>query len=126
MRIGISGWTYAPWRGVFYPPKLPQREELAYASRALPTIELNGSFHSLQPPAAWQAWHDSTPAGFCFAVKGPRYLTNLRLRSAPCCGALKPRYSGTEVVALTCPSTKLVRQSRTLGWRSSVSITKRE
>ncbi len=78
VRIGISGWRYAPWRGVFYPPKLPQREELAYASRALPTIELNGSFYSLQPPTAWQAWHDSTPAGFCFAVKGPRYLTHLR------------------------------------------------
>jgi uncharacterized protein YecE (DUF72 family) len=77
-RIGISGWRYAPWRGVFYPPKLPQREELAFASRMLPTIELNGSFYSLQRPASYLAWHDETPDGFVFSVKGPRYLTHMR------------------------------------------------
>ena len=78
VRIGISGWRYAPWRGVFYPPKLPQRKELAFASRMLPTIELNGSFYSLQRPASWLAWHAETPDGFVFSVKGPRYITHMR------------------------------------------------
>jgi uncharacterized protein YecE (DUF72 family) len=77
-RIGISGWRYAPWRGVFYPPKLPQAEELAFAARMLPTIEINGSFYSLQRPASYQQWHDQTPDDFVFAVKGPRYITHMR------------------------------------------------
>lgn len=77
-RIGISGWRYAPWRGVFYPRGLPQREELAFASRMLPTIELNGSFYSLQRPSSYEAWHDETPEGFVFAIKGSRYITHLR------------------------------------------------
>lgn len=78
MRIGISGWRYAPWRGVFYPPDLVQRDELAFASRQLPTIELNGSFYSLQTPSSYSAWRAATPEGFVFAVKGPRYITHLR------------------------------------------------
>ncbi|HSI50290.1 MAG TPA: DUF72 domain-containing protein [Ideonella sp.] len=78
LRIGISGWRYAPWRGKFYPPGLAQRQELAFASRMLGSIELNGSFYSLQRPASWQAWHDETPEDFMFAVKGPRYVTHLR------------------------------------------------
>lgn len=78
IRIGISGWRYAPWRGVFYPPGLVQREELAFASRQLPTIELNGSFYSLQTPSSYSAWRAATPEGFVFAVKGPRYITHLR------------------------------------------------
>jgi uncharacterized protein YecE (DUF72 family) len=81
VRIGISGWRYPPWRGTFYPEDLAQKNELAYASRALPTIELNGSFYSLQRPSSWKAWHDATPGDFVFAVKGPRYVTHmLRLR----------------------------------------------
>jgi uncharacterized protein YecE (DUF72 family) len=81
IRIGISGWRYAPWRGVFYPEALPQRRELEYASRLFPSIEINGSFYSLQSPRSWQCWHDDTPAHFVFAVKGPRYITHiLRLR----------------------------------------------
>lgn len=81
IRIGISGWRYAPWRGVFYPDGLAQRRELEYASARFGSIELNGSFYSLQTPASYQAWHDATPDGFVFAVKGPRYLTHmLRLR----------------------------------------------
>lgn len=81
VRIGISGWRYPPWRGPFYPADLPQRRELEFASRALPTIELNGSFYSLQKPSSWQAWHDQTPDGFVFSVKAPRYITHiLRLR----------------------------------------------
>ena len=78
IRIGISGWRYAPWRGVFYPDDLPQKRELEYASRQFPSIELNGSFYSLQSPASWKAWHDATPRDFRFAVKGPRYLTHIR------------------------------------------------
>jgi uncharacterized protein YecE (DUF72 family) len=83
IRIGISGWRYAPWRGRFYPRGLAQRRELEFASRMLPTIEINGSFYSLQRPASWQAWHDETPEDFVFAVKGPRYITHmLKLREA--------------------------------------------
>ena len=79
--IGISGWRYPPWRGVFYPPGLAQQRELEFASRALPTIEINGSFYSLQRPASYQAWHDATPAGFIFSSKGNRFITHtLRLR----------------------------------------------
>ncbi|WP_166206546.1 DUF72 domain-containing protein [Cognatiluteimonas telluris] len=82
IRIGISGWRYAPWRGVFYPRDLPQRAELDYASRRFDSIEINGSFYSLQTPASYGAWHDATPEDFEFAVKGPRYLTHiLRLRN---------------------------------------------
>ncbi len=83
VRIGISGWRYPPWRGVFYPDGLPQRRELEFASRALPTIELNGSFYALPKPQSWQAWHDQTPDGFLLSVKAPRYITHiLRLRES--------------------------------------------
>jgi uncharacterized protein YecE (DUF72 family) len=81
IRIGISGWRYAPWRGVFYPKGLPQREELGYSARCFSSIEINGSFYSLQTPESYTAWRDATPEDFVFAVKGPRYLTHmLRLR----------------------------------------------
>jgi uncharacterized protein YecE (DUF72 family) len=78
IRIGISGWRYEPWRGVFYPPGLPQRAELAFASRHLSTIEINGSFYSLQRPEYYAQWRDETPDGFVFSVKGGRYLTHMR------------------------------------------------
>ncbi|HEY1437077.1 MAG TPA: DUF72 domain-containing protein [Casimicrobiaceae bacterium] len=78
IRIGVSGWRYPPWRGgAFYPKGLPQRSELEYASRALPSIELNGSFYSLQRPENYAAWYDDTPAGFVFSVKGSRYITHM-------------------------------------------------
>ena len=81
IRIGVSGWRYAPWRGRFYPAGLPQRAELEYAARCFSSIEINGSFYSLQSPSSWQAWHDATPEDFVFAVKGPRYITHmLRLK----------------------------------------------
>ena len=81
VRIGISGWRYEPWRGVFYPQDLAQRDELAFASRAFSTIEINGSFYSLQRPEYYRRWHDETPPGFVFSVKGPRYVTHmLKLR----------------------------------------------
>jgi uncharacterized protein YecE (DUF72 family) len=78
VRIGISGWRYAPWRGVFYPEKLVQRDELHYASRQLRTIEINGSFYSLQSRDAYRSWYEQTPRGFVFAVKGPRFITHVR------------------------------------------------
>ena len=78
IRIGISGWRYAPWRGVFYPDDLAQHRELEYASRALPSIEINGSFYSLQRPTSWASWYRDTPRGFVFSVKGPRYITHIR------------------------------------------------
>lgn len=77
-RIGISGWRYPPWRGVFYPPGLPQRAELSYVSERMDTAEINGSFYSLQRPSSWQAWHDATPPSFLFAVKGPRFITHMK------------------------------------------------
>lgn len=81
VRIGISGWRYANWRGVFYPDGLVQRRELEYASRALRTIEINGSFYSLQRPSSYASWRDETPADFLFAVKGGRFIThNKKLR----------------------------------------------
>jgi uncharacterized protein YecE (DUF72 family) len=78
IRIGISGWQYEPWRGVFYPKKLPQRSELEYAARVLPTIEINGSFYSLQRPESYAKWYAQTPPEFVFTVKGPRYITHMR------------------------------------------------
>ena len=76
--IGISGWRYEPWRGVFYPPGLAQRRELEYASRAFPTIEINGTFYSLQRPECFSAWHDAAPPGFTFAIKGSRFITHMK------------------------------------------------
>lgn len=78
VRIGISGWRYPPWRGVFYPKGLPQRSELSYAAGLFPAIELNGSFYSLQRPSSYGAWAGATPRHFQFAVKAPRYVTHIR------------------------------------------------
>jgi uncharacterized protein YecE (DUF72 family) len=82
IRVGISGWRYGPWRGVWYPHGLPQRRELEFCARHFPTVEINGSFYSLQRPEYYAAWHRATPPGFVFAVKGSRYVTHLlRLRN---------------------------------------------
>ena len=83
IRIGVSGWRYAPWRGNFYPKKLAQARELEYASRIFSSIELNGSFYSLQAAlAAYAQWARTDAAGLVFAVKGSRYITHmLRLRN---------------------------------------------
>lgn len=75
---GISGWTYPPWRGVFFPKGLPHRRELEYASRKLSSIEINGTFYSLQRVESWERWRDETPDGFVFSVKGPRFITHIR------------------------------------------------
>jgi uncharacterized protein YecE (DUF72 family) len=83
IRIGISGWRYEPWRGTFYPKSLAHKRELEYASRKLSTIEINGSFYSLQTPASYRMWYEATPDDFLFAVKGGRYITHmLRLLNA--------------------------------------------
>lgn len=78
IQIGISGWTYAPWRGVFFPRGLRQRDELAYAARTFGSIEINGTHYSLQTPTSFRRWRDETPPGFVFSVKAHRYITHLR------------------------------------------------
>ena len=77
IHIGISGWRYEGWRGVFYPKGLRQASELAYASRAVDTIEINGSHYSLQTIDSYRSWRDAVPEDFVFSVKGPRYLTHM-------------------------------------------------
>jgi uncharacterized protein YecE (DUF72 family) len=77
-RVGISGWRYPPWRGVFYPNKLAQHRELEYASRQVNSIELNGSFYSLQDAQSYKNWYTQTPPDFLFSVKGSRYITHIR------------------------------------------------
>ncbi len=79
IRVGIGGWTFEPWRGVFYPPGLPQAQELTYASRQLTSIEINGTFYRTQSPATFRKWASETPEGFVFSLKGPRYATNRRV-----------------------------------------------
>jgi len=78
VRIGISGWRYKGWRGVFYPPRLPQKSELAFAARTFSTVEINGSFYSLQRPSCYERWSAATPADFVFGVKGSRFITHMR------------------------------------------------
>lgn len=78
IRIGISGWTYGPWRGVFYPKDLPHKRELEYAAQCLNSIEINGSFYSLQRPSSYRKWYEQTPADFVFALKGGRFITHIR------------------------------------------------
>lgn len=78
VRIGISGWRYAPWRGDFYPEGLTQKDELRFASRAVSSIEINGSFYSLQTPERYANWYADTPQGFVFSVKAPRFITHVR------------------------------------------------
>ncbi len=77
VRIGISGWRYAGWRGVFYPPKLAQRRELEHAASVFPSVEINGTFYSLQRPSSFRQWSASTPPGFVFSIKGPRLITHM-------------------------------------------------
>jgi uncharacterized protein YecE (DUF72 family) len=81
IHIGIGGWTFEPWRGVFYPAGLTHKRELEYASRHLTSIEINGTYYSTFKPDIWAKWRDETPAGFVFAVKGSRYCTNRKVLS---------------------------------------------
>ncbi|HUQ00591.1 MAG TPA: DUF72 domain-containing protein [Aeromicrobium sp.] len=78
IHVGISGWDYASWRGDFYPQGLPARERLPFAASRFSSIEVNGSFYSLQRPSTYERWRELTPDGFVFALKGGRYITHLR------------------------------------------------
>jgi uncharacterized protein YecE (DUF72 family) len=81
IRVGISGWTYAPWRGLFYPKGLKREQELGYAASQVQTIEINGTFYGMQRPDAFESWAHQVPEDFVFAIKAPRYITHiLRLR----------------------------------------------
>jgi uncharacterized protein YecE (DUF72 family) len=79
IRIGVGGWTFEPWRGVFYPEGLSQKRELEFASRALTSIEINGTYYSTFKPDSWRKWRDETPDGFVFAVKASRFCTNRKI-----------------------------------------------
>ena len=79
IRIGVGGWTYEPWRGLFYPKDLPHKRELEFASHHLTSIEVNGTFYRTQTADTFAKWHDETPDDFVFALKGPRYATNRRV-----------------------------------------------
>jgi uncharacterized protein YecE (DUF72 family) len=79
IRVGIGGWTYAPWRSNFYPPGLPQHQELAYASRQLTAIEVNGTYYSTFKPATFAKWRDETPDDFVFSLKANRFATNRKV-----------------------------------------------
>jgi uncharacterized protein YecE (DUF72 family) len=76
---GVGGWTFEPWRGVFYPKGLPHAKELSYAAAHLTSIEINGTFYGTQKPASFRKWKSETPEGFVFSVKGVRYVTNRRV-----------------------------------------------
>ena len=76
IRVGIGGWTYPPWRGSFYPEKLPQSKELEYASSHLGAIEINATFYGRQKPKSWENWEKIAPDGFQFAIKGSRYCVS--------------------------------------------------
>ena len=78
IRIGVSGWRYAGWRGDFYPKGLRQKDELSHVGERMTSVEINGSFYSLQRPTSYQRWRSSVPAGFVFAVKGSRYVTHMK------------------------------------------------
>lgn len=79
IRVGIGGWTYEPWRGLFYPADLPKKQELTFAAGKLTSIEINGTYYSTFKPPVWAKWRDETPPGFVFAVKASRYCTNRRV-----------------------------------------------
>ncbi len=78
VRVGIGGWVFPPWRGVLYPAGLTQARELAYASRQVTAIEINGTFYGTQKPESFRRWHDETPEDFVFSLKGPRFVTHRR------------------------------------------------
>jgi uncharacterized protein YecE (DUF72 family) len=79
IRIGIGGWTFEPWRGVFYPAGLAQKGELAYAASKLTSIEINGTYYGSQKPDSFKKWHDETPDGFVFSLKASRFCTHRRV-----------------------------------------------
>ena len=98
IRVGVGGWVYQPWRGVFYPEGLAQKRELEYASRKLTSIEINGTFYGSQKPTSFAKWHDETPEDFVFALKGPRYATHRRVLAEA--GASIERFFASGVMEL--------------------------
>ncbi len=98
IRVGVGGWTYEPWRGVFYPEGLPRKSELAHASRALTTIEINGTYYSSFKPDTWRKWRDETPEGFVFSVKASRFCTNRKALASA--GESVERFVGQGLVEL--------------------------
>jgi len=98
IRVGIGGWTFAPWRGLFYPKGLPHAKELSYAAERLTSIEVNGTFYRTQTPATYRKWASEVPDGFVFAIKGSRYVTNRRVLSEA--GESIERFLGSGVTEL--------------------------
>ena len=98
IRVGVGGWTYEPWRGVFYPADLTQKRELEFASRALTSIEINGTYYSTFKPDSWIKWRDETPDDFVFSVKASRYCTNRKVLSEM--GESMARFLGQGLSAL--------------------------
>ena len=98
IHVGIGGWTYEPWRGVFYPEGLTQKRELEFASRRLTSIEINGTYYSTFKPDSWMKWRDETPDGFVFSVKASRYCTNRKVLAEM--GESMDRFLGQGLTAL--------------------------
>jgi uncharacterized protein YecE (DUF72 family) len=98
IRVGIGGWTFEPWRGPFYPARLPQKDELKFASRAVTAIEVNGTYYGSQKPESFARWREESPDGFVFAVKGPRFTTNRRVLAEA--GPSIERFFGSGVLEL--------------------------
>ena len=98
IRVGIGGWTFEPWRGVFYPDGLTQKRELEYAARQFTSIEVNGTFYGSQQPKTFAKWHDEAPEGFVFSLKGPRFTTNRRVLAEA--GPSIERFLGSGVLEL--------------------------
>src|SRR4051812_20262260 len=96
--IGVGGWTYEPWRGEFYPEGLTQKRELEYAAGKLTSIEINGTYYGSQKPESFAKWHDETPEGFVFSLKGPRFATNKKVLSDA--GSSIERFIGSGIVEL--------------------------
>lgn len=98
IRVGVGGWTFPPWRGPFYPQGVAQKDELAFASRQLDTIEINGTYYGSQKPESFAKWRDETPDGFVFSVKAPRFATNRRVLAEA--GASVERFFASGVMEL--------------------------
>lgn len=98
IRIGVGGWTYEPWRGVFFPEKWPIKRELEYAANKLTAIEVNGTYYSTQKPATFAAWAKAVPDGFVFALKASRYATNRKVLAEA--GESIERFTGQGIVEL--------------------------
>jgi uncharacterized protein YecE (DUF72 family) len=96
--VGVGGWTYEPWRGRFFPADLPQKQELGFLSRKLSSVEVNGTYYRTQSRDTYRKWHDETPDGFTFALKGPRFATNRRVLAEA--GSSVERFLDSGVAAL--------------------------